>query len=188
MRVKRKVIKMQKQVSKTQQTIGAAILSVVLLFGVGGVIVYGVENEVAYQPDELYVEECGACHYAYPAGLLPASSWLGIMQDLENHFEDNAETDEETATYVTNYLVENALRPGQNPKWSVLLRNMPSDPPLRIVELPGFLQSHESELELIEGLDMGMDFFSPCEDCHRQAEQGLFDKELLSGGYGPTSR
>ena len=184
----KKVFKMQEQVNSTAQIIGAAFLSAVLLFGVGGIIVYGVENEPVYQPDELYEDECGACHYAYPPGLLPVSSWLGIMQNLEDHFEDNAETDEETATYVSNYLVENALKPGQNAKWSVLLRNMQNDPPLRIVELPGFQQAHESELELIEGMDLGWDFFSPCEDCHRQADQGLFDKELLSGGYGPTSR
>ncbi len=179
---------MNKQKNNTPQVVGAVMLSSILLFGVGGMIVYGLENEVTYQPDELYLEECGACHYAYPAGLLPASSWQGIMTTLDDHFEDNAETDEETAEYITNYLVANALRPGGNEGWNVLLRNMPDEPPLRIVDLPGFRQAHESELELIEGMDLGWDFFSPCEDCHRQADQGLFDKELLRGGYGPTSR
>ena len=179
---------MNMQAGKTQQSIGAIILSLILLFGAGGVLVYGLEEGEIYQPDELYVEECGACHYAYPAGMLPANSWTRIMSGLEDHFGDNAETDEETASYVSNYLVENALTPGQSSTWSGLLRNMPNEPPLRITELPGFIQMHEPELELIEGLDMGMEFFSPCEDCHRQAEQGLFDKELLSSGYGPAKR
>lgn len=179
---------MSRQTGDLQQLIGAGLLAAVLLFGVGGILVYGLENDEAYEVDELYVEECGACHYAYPPGLLPTSSWIGIMQTLDDHFEDNAETDEETATYVTNYLTENALREGQPSKLSALLRNMPDQPPLRVTDLPGFLQLHESEMELIEGVDMGMEFFAPCEDCHRQADQGLFDKELLSGGYGPTSR
>jgi hypothetical protein len=179
---------MNETITKTQWSAGAIMLSAVLFFGIGGMVVYALEGEVVYQPDKLYVDECGACHYAYPPGLLPASSWIGIMQGLEDHFEENAETDEETASYISNYLTEHALRPGQNSKWSVLLRNIPSEPPLRITDLPGFFQAHESEMELIEGLDMGMDFFSPCEDCHRQADQGLFDKELLRGGYGPTSR
>lgn len=179
---------MHKQAGKTQQIIGASLLTAVLFFGVGGMVIYGVESDELYQPDELYVEECGACHLAYAPGLLPAASWLGIMNGLEDHFGDNAETDEETAAYITQYLEENALRPGQASRWSMLLRNIPSDAPLRITLLPGFIQAHESEMELIEGLDYGPEFFSPCQDCHRQADEGLFDKELLSGGYGPTSR
>ena len=164
------------------------MLGMVLLFGVGGIVVYGLEADQAYQPDELYVEECGACHYAYPPGLLPAESWAGIMLGLEDHFEESAETDDETHAYVSQYLAENSLQAGQPSKWSMLLRNIPSEPPLRITALPGFIQAHESELELLEGVDLGEGFFSPCEDCHRQADQGLFDKELLSKGYGPTSR
>lgn len=179
---------MSEQVTKSQWSVGVILLSAILLFGVGGVVVYGLEAQEDYQPDELYVEECGACHYAYPPGLLPESSWRGIMAGLEDHFEENAETDQETANYVTSYLVANSLKLGENSKWSALLRNLPSNPPLRITDLPGFRQLHESELELIDGLNVGLEFFAPCEDCHRQAEQGLFDKELLRGGYGPTSR
>lgn len=179
---------MDKHVSNTSGLLGTGLLAAILLFGVGGIVVFGLEADQEYQPDELYVDECGACHLAYPPGLLPASSWQGIMGGLEDHFEDNAETDEETAAYVSKYLADNALTPGEPSRWSMLLRNMPSEPPLRITELPGFRQAHESEMELLEGLNMGMEFFSPCQDCHREADQGLFDKELLSKGYGPTSR
>ena len=55
----KKVFKMQEQENSTAQIIGAAFLSAVLLFGVGGIIVYGVGNEPVYQPDELYEDECG---------------------------------------------------------------------------------------------------------------------------------
>lgn len=179
---------MNKKTSNTSESFATILLTAILIFGVGGIVVYGLEAEEAYQLDELYVDECAACHFAYPPGMLPVSSWLGIMRGLEDHFEENAETDAETVAYLTDYLEENALMPGQPSIWSMLLRNMPSEPPLRITELPGFRQAHESELELMEATNMGMPFFSPCEDCHRQAEQGLFDKELLSKGYGPAAR
>ncbi|HHL31474.1 MAG TPA: hypothetical protein ENJ41_02735 [Oceanospirillales bacterium] len=39
-----------------------------------------------------YTEECGGCHFAYQPGLLPEKSWLKIMTDLQNHFDENAET------------------------------------------------------------------------------------------------
>lgn len=179
---------MDNQVSSAQSRIGIALLAAILLFGIGGAVVYALEAEEVYQPDERYVEECGACHYAYPPGLLPASSWQKIMAGLEDHFEDNAETDADTVNYITQYLVANALREGQASRLSVLLRNMPNDPPLRITDLPGFRQAHEPDLELAESLNMGMEFFSPCEDCHRQADKAIFDKELLPKGYGPAAR
>lgn len=172
----------------TRWSIGSGLLTAVLLFGAGGVVIFALDEEEVYQADELYVEECGACHLAYAPGLLPARSWQRMMWGLENHFEENAETDEETAAYVSNYLEVNALKPSTPSKWSMLLRNMPNEPPMRVTDLPGFKQAHESELELLEGLTMGMEFFSPCQDCHRQADQGVFDKELLSKGYGPASR
>ena len=177
---------MDTQLSQTQRSLGNGLLGAVLVFGIGGIVIYALEGEEDYQPDERYVEECGACHLAYAPGLLPVGSWQGIMQGLEEHFEDNAETDNETASYISNYLEENALRPGQPSKWSMLLRNIPTEAPLRITELPGFIQAHESEYELLEGIDLGVGFFSPCQDCHRQADQALFDKELISPGYGPT--
>lgn len=179
---------MDDQVSNTQSIIGTSLLAAILLFGIGGAVVYALEAEQAYQPDERYVEECGACHYAYPPGLLPASSWQKIMVSLDDHFEDNAETDSDTVAYITQYLVANALSEGDTSRLSVLLRNMPADPPLRITDLPGFRQAHETDLELAESLNMGMEFFSPCEDCHRQADEGIFDKELLPKGYGPAAR
>lgn len=178
----------QKSASTGSNIFGGAFLTGILLFGLGGVAVYALEEDEEYQPDELYIDECGACHYAYPPGLLPAQSWQTIMTSLDDHFEENAETDDETVAYVSEYLLANALEAGQPSKWSVLARNLPSEPPLRIVELPGFKQAHESELELIEGTNFDITFFSPCEDCHRQAPAGRFDKELLSKGYGPAAR
>ena len=34
---------------------------------------------VAPVTNALYAEECGSCHFAYPPGLLPASSWQQVM-------------------------------------------------------------------------------------------------------------
>ena len=39
-------------------------------------------QDVAPVNNELYVKECGYCHFAYQAGLLPSSSWNKIMSNL----------------------------------------------------------------------------------------------------------
>ena len=43
-------------------------------------------------------EECGSCHLAFPASMLPASAWTRMMADLKNHFGDDASIDPELAT------------------------------------------------------------------------------------------
>lgn len=176
---------MHMQVSNMRWSVGTVLISSVLLFGVYG-IVNALGEDETYQPDEIYVEECGACHLAYAPGLLPAKSWLGIMENLEDHFEDNAELDDETSEYLVNYLEGSALKVGEPSKMSKLLRNMSDQPPLRITELTGFVQAHESVYEELAPMKLPVGFLSPCADCHRQADQALFDKELLGIGYGPT--
>ncbi len=36
---------------------------------------FGKELDVAPVKNALYLEECGACHFAYQPGLLPSRSW-----------------------------------------------------------------------------------------------------------------
>ena len=45
--------------------------------------------------DPVVKEECGGCHLAFPPSMLPASSWRRMMGELENHFGDLNENQEE---------------------------------------------------------------------------------------------
>lgn len=177
---------MNADMNNTRWSIGSVLLGTVLVFGLYGIVINASEGEdELFETDALYIDECGACHLAYPPGLLPVQSWQGIMSGLEDHFGESAETDEETATHIANYLERVALQKGKPSPMSQMLRNMPDDPPLRITEFPAFITAHaEIPIQLqVEKLDEG--FLSPCADCHRQAASGRFDKELLHPGYGP---
>ncbi len=55
-----------------------------------------------------HAQECGACHTAYPPGLLPAANWARIMGSLEKHFGTNAALDDKTAAELSRYLQSNA--------------------------------------------------------------------------------
>src|SRR5947199_243690 len=39
--------------------------------------------------DPTYVKECGACHFAYSPGLLPARSWELHLSRMEKHFGES---------------------------------------------------------------------------------------------------
>ena len=172
--------------SRSQRAIGTVLLGAVLCYGFYGVVIYALEGEAAlFTTDEVYTEECGACHLAYAPDLLPVESWQGIMANLEDHFGDNSELDSETAAHISSYLEAHGLSRGRVSRMSRLLRGLPSPPPLRITELPAFVNMHYTipiQLEVIE-LDEG--FLSPCADCHREAALGIYDKDRLHPGYGP---
>ncbi len=177
---------MNADMSNTRWAIGSVLLGAVLVFGLYGIVINATESErELFEQDAVYIEECGACHLAYPPGLLPVQSWQGIMLGLEDHFGESAETDAETAAHIANYLERVALQKGKPSPMSQMLRNMPDDPPLRITEFPAFITAHDEIPKQLQVEKLAEGFLSPCADCHREAASGIFDKDRLHPGYGP---
>jgi hypothetical protein len=59
---------------------------------------------------ELYLDECGGCHFAYQPGLLPTESWEKLLSEeaLANHFGDSAEMDAQDLGLISSYVFANA--------------------------------------------------------------------------------
>ncbi len=126
-------------------------------------------------PDNpLYREECGACHTAYPPGLLPAAAWEGIMAGLSAHFGEAADLPEETTAALTRYLVGNAAGDGKGGRT-----------PLRITETRYFMKEHdEIPPRLVTG-NPEVSSWANCGSCHPRAEAGSFDEDTVRiPGYG----
>ena len=141
---------------------------------------------VAAVNNPLYRDECGSCHMAYPAGLLPAVSWEKIMQGLDNHFGDNAELDDETYQQIKTYLQQNAsdnayYRRSKQFNDETSLENAR----IRITESKYFKHEHdEIPGKLVTG-NPKVKSFSHCNACHLKAEQGLFNEHDINiPGYG----
>jgi len=130
-------------------------------------------RQVSAASDPVYAEECGSCHLAYPAMLLPGESWQKIMAGLEDHFGENAELDAQTRGQIENFLVRESARVS----YRKLFRNLGNAAPLRITELPYFVHEHdEIPARFIIGNDQ-VKSLSQCNACHRDAEKGLFDED-----------
>jgi hypothetical protein len=131
------------------------------------------DRRVVAAGSPVYTEECGSCHMAYPAMLLPGKSWQKIMAGLEDHFGENAELDMATQQEIEAYLVETSARVS----YQKLFRNLGDSTPLRITELPYFVHEHdEIPRRFIEDNDQ-VQSLSQCNACHRDAERGLFDED-----------
>ncbi len=130
-----------------------------------------------------YAEECGTCHMAYPARLLPAESWSKIMQRLDHHFGENAELDEASRVNIERFLVGSVM--SANNRYNKMQRNLGNSSPLRITELPYFIRKHdEIPSRYIRGNDK-IASMSNCTACHKGAERGRFDEdEVVIPGVG----
>ncbi len=128
----------------------------------------------------VYHTECGDCHLAYPAKLLPAVSWTLIMTKLDDHFGENAEVDAEALVTITKYLMSNAGAEGRG-----MLKHIPSPVPMRITNLPYFERKHDEVPDRLVTANPEVGNFSNCNACHEGAINGDFDEDRINiPGFG----
>jgi nitrate/TMAO reductase-like tetraheme cytochrome c subunit len=184
-------------------SVSAVVLLGILIIG-GGVAMSDSDHEPGHDDDRwehlqrrstgvaattspLYQEECGSCHMAYPAGLLPASSWRRIMANLDDHFGDNAELDEQTATQISDSLADNAADRSnyrRSKQMMSAISQSPQQAPMRITENDYFKREHD-EISARVIKQSGAASLSHCNVCHQRAEQGSFNEhEIWIEGLG----
>jgi hypothetical protein len=127
----------------------------------------------------LYRKECGACHLAFPPGLLPAESHRRILAGLDRHFGQNAELDAAAASRLESYLVGHAAEAGTDRKSGKMLASLDrAAAPLRITEVPYFQRKHRKI-----GPDVvarpGVKTLANCAACHAGAADWDFDDDRV---------
>lgn len=135
--------------------------------------------------DPVYQEECGACHMAYPPRLLPSASWRAIMSGLGDHFGDNAELSANLVARISEFLDGNASDHGDRMKYARLTRDTNGVVPVRISELPYFVEEHNEIPQRMVKDNPQVQSFSRCDACHKGAAKGQFDEEnVVIPGFG----
>jgi len=151
---------------------------------------YGRSKRTATVPavdNKLYASECGACHFAYQPGWLPARSWQSMMGALDQHFGANAELDRESRDAITQYLVAEAADVKPNRKSRKILRSIKdTDAPQRISTLRYIVSKHdEIPARLITG-NARVGSAANCAACHTEASTGYFNEHGVNiPGHGP---
>ena len=142
--------------------------------------------DVAPVENQLYKDECGSCHMAYPPGLLPKRSWEKLMGGLSDHFGDNAEMDASRQAQITAYLVNNSAESSNYRRSRKISDSVATkDTPLRISEVGYIRRKHEEIPQRLIKTNKDVGSLSNCDACHQQALQGSFsEREISIPGYG----
>lgn len=136
--------------------------------------------------DERYLKECGACHMAYPPGLLPARSWEKLMGGLSDHFGDNAELSPADQKGIADYLTAGGADRSSSKRAMKIVRSLrPDETPIRIQEVPYIARKHREIADRMVQGNPKVKSLGRCNACHAGAEKGSFNEETVSiPGYG----
>ena len=131
--------------------------------------------------DQTYQQECSDCHFAYPPGLLPQASWQAVMNNLADHFGENAELEEALQRQLTRYVINNAAESSPYFLGKRLINSLnTSEIPTRITEIPYIVRKHQKlPFRMVEG-NPDVKSLSHCDKCHQHAEQGIYNKHDVS--------
>lgn len=116
-----------------------------------------------------YQQECGACHVAYPPGLLPAASWQRLTGDLAHHFGTDASLDAATTRHIAAYLQANA---------GTSKRTREQPPQDRITRSAWFARKHD-EVPGAAWRSPAVKTAANCAACHPRAAEGDFDEDRV---------
>ena len=141
--------------------------------------------------DALYRKECGACHFAYSPGLLPARSWALHLQRMATgkHFGESVELRADTRAKLQDYLTRNAadVSPYEGSK-TFMERITASQTPYRLTGVPLFREMHTVIQEVIgTKTKVKVRTLTNCNACHQKADDGSFgnDELYIPGLTGP---
>ena len=139
------------------------------------------KTDVAPVNNQLYIKECGSCHFPYQPGLLPANSWKKIMVNLDKHFETDATLAPEDFVTLSKYLNDNSAEKNMNFKRSnrIVSSLLPGQEADSISTTPYMVQKHrEIRKDLITQPDVKGLF--NCMACHTTADKGIYSERAIN--------
>jgi len=129
--------------------------------------------------NQTYIDECGACHFAYQPGLLPSGSWDKILNSIADHFGEDIDLDPESKKIIVEYLKANAANYSSAKLSAKIMRSLGHQTPLRITQVPYIQRKHhEIQLNVFKRESIGS--LSNCLACHTTAEKGIYDDDNVT--------
>ncbi len=164
----------QKIFSLLALVLAASVLFYSLFFN--SVLTKSKDLPISYkQENPAFVAECGSCHTLYSPHLLPRASWSKMMDNLDDHFGDDASLDEATRVSIKEYLMKNSAESSSKESAFYILESIKGNQDIiAITQTPYWKKRHV-------GIDKNI--FSRneikskanCKACHSDIEKGMIE-------------
>jgi mono/diheme cytochrome c family protein len=142
---------------------------------------FNTKTDVAPVNNQLYIKECGSCHFPYQAGLLPANAWNKMMTNLENHFNSDASLNEADLQTLTKYLNDNSAEKNMQYKRSnrIVSSLAKNQIPDSISTTPYMIKKHEDIRKNLITQNEVKGLFN-CIACHKTADKGIYGERDIN--------
>ena len=105
-----------------------------------------------------------------------STSWLKILNQLDNHFGEEIETDLATIKNISDYLTTNGAENSSAERSVKIMRCLGNETPIRITDIPYIRKKHhELDPTIFKRKSIGS--LSNCIACHTTAEKGIYDDD-----------
>jgi len=136
------------------------------------------KQDVATVDNPAYMENCGACHFAYQPGLLSSVSWDKILKGLSDHFGERIELDSESMNAIAEYLKAYAANNSSAKLSNKIMKSVGTKTVFRITQVP-YIQRKHREIDPQVFARESIGSFSNCAACHKTAENGIYDDDAV---------
>lgn len=139
------------------------------------------KTDVAPVNNQLYIKECGSCHFPYQAGLLPSNAWNKMMTNLENHFNSDASLNEADLQTLSKYLNDNSAEKNMQYKRSnrIVSSLAKNQIPDSISTTPYMIKKHEDIRKDLITQNEVKGLFN-CMACHKTADKGIYGERDIN--------
>ena len=142
---------------------------------------FNTKTDVAPVNNQLYIKECGSCHFPYQPGLLPSNAWNKMMTNLENHFNSDASLNEADLQTLTKYLNDNSAEKNMQYKRSnrIVSSLAKNQIPDSISTTPYMIKKHEDIRKDLITQNEVKGLFN-CMACHKTADKGIYGERDIN--------
>lgn len=159
-----------------RQYAAAAGLALAMLASTGAQADSG--RAMPYNVPAAYLQECAACHTAYPPGLLPAASWKRVMAGLDKHYGTDASLDAATVQQLGQWLQA----------YAGTYKRVSEEPPEDRITRSAWFERKHRKIEPSAWKLPSVKSAANCAACHTGAEQGRFSDHDLRMPAGLDAR
>ncbi|MDD2895169.1 MAG: diheme cytochrome c [Aliarcobacter sp.] len=144
------------------------------------------KTDVAPVNNQLYIKECGSCHFPYQPGLLPANAWNKMMANLDKHFDSDATLAPEDFQTLSKYLNDNSAEKNMQYKRSNrIVSSIPAGQiPDSISTTPYMIKKHNGIRKNMLTQPEVKGLFN-CIACHTTADKGSYsERDIKIPNFG----